>query len=343
MVDPHNYKGIYIDEEPGTKFQDPETGAHFDYQEMFDKLLEVETTIRRSQERDPKTIEKNKELLKDEDKEGKQVKIDNLFKTEDHTRVKVDKRIGEVFSMCPEYAGISYDSTKFVSSKANDKVPLNIVRTMNNPIIKIEGQKNFQMSAKKKAPKKVSELIYLKKKPSGKSKNSKQSNINIILGNKERDLKKLFKNSNAKSKYQKYLFKQVKTKKLAYPTISDTKSTRNAFPYHDSQDQKFSKLLKSPGYQDSGKNMKKEQRKSSRSNTSRKHTDVHAKKSVSKLDKMVEKPFLDHHYINDRLYTIKTHDLGAHKIFMDGSQERRKVDSIFNSQNRQSFATDKKR
>ena len=57
-VDHNNYKGIYIDEDPGTKFQDPETGAHFDYQEIYDKLLEVETNIGRSQERDQKTIQK---------------------------------------------------------------------------------------------------------------------------------------------------------------------------------------------------------------------------------------------------------------------------------------------
>ena len=63
-VDHENYKGIYIDEEPGTKFQDPDTGAHFDYADMYTKLWEVEIEIRRSQERDKTTMEKNKELLK---------------------------------------------------------------------------------------------------------------------------------------------------------------------------------------------------------------------------------------------------------------------------------------
>ena len=66
-VDHQNYKGIYIDEDPGTKFQDPETGAHFDYREMFSRLQEVEVEMRKSQERDQATIKKNKELLQVED------------------------------------------------------------------------------------------------------------------------------------------------------------------------------------------------------------------------------------------------------------------------------------
>ena len=57
-VDHNNFKGIYVDEEPGQKFQDPETGAHFDYNAMYDKLFEVEVELRRSQERDKGTLEK---------------------------------------------------------------------------------------------------------------------------------------------------------------------------------------------------------------------------------------------------------------------------------------------
>lgn len=62
-IDPHSYKGIYIDWEPDQKFQDPETGAHFDYHEMYEKLLEVETEIRKSQERDKESLHRNKSTL----------------------------------------------------------------------------------------------------------------------------------------------------------------------------------------------------------------------------------------------------------------------------------------
>ena len=33
-IDHQNYKGIYIDDEPGQKFTDPETGAHFKFSDM---------------------------------------------------------------------------------------------------------------------------------------------------------------------------------------------------------------------------------------------------------------------------------------------------------------------
>ena len=68
-VDHQNYKGIYIDEDPGSKFQDPETGAHFDYSEMVNRLQEVEVEMRKSQERDQATIKKNKELLQNNENE----------------------------------------------------------------------------------------------------------------------------------------------------------------------------------------------------------------------------------------------------------------------------------
>ena len=83
----HNeYKGIYIDDEPGQKFEDPKTGAHFDYQDIYEKLLEVE--IEKSQERDPKTVKKNKELLKIQEENEDSCMNNQLFKTEDNTLQK---------------------------------------------------------------------------------------------------------------------------------------------------------------------------------------------------------------------------------------------------------------
>jgi hypothetical protein len=40
-IDFNNYKGIYINEQPGTKFQDTETGAHFDYDDMCRRLVKI--------------------------------------------------------------------------------------------------------------------------------------------------------------------------------------------------------------------------------------------------------------------------------------------------------------
>lgn len=33
-----NYKGIYFNDDPGQKFTDPETGAHFEYKDMCRRL-----------------------------------------------------------------------------------------------------------------------------------------------------------------------------------------------------------------------------------------------------------------------------------------------------------------
>lgn len=36
-----NYKGIYFDDDSGQKYQCPETGAHFEYLDMFRRLKRV--------------------------------------------------------------------------------------------------------------------------------------------------------------------------------------------------------------------------------------------------------------------------------------------------------------
>jgi hypothetical protein len=33
-IDPNNYKGIYYEDDPGGKWQDPVTGAHFKFTDM---------------------------------------------------------------------------------------------------------------------------------------------------------------------------------------------------------------------------------------------------------------------------------------------------------------------
>lgn len=47
-VDHNNYKGIYFDEEPGQKFQDPETGAHFEFKSMCLMLEQVKVERRQA-------------------------------------------------------------------------------------------------------------------------------------------------------------------------------------------------------------------------------------------------------------------------------------------------------
>ena len=37
-IDPSNFKGIYYNEDPNRKYQDPETGCHFDYFDLCKRL-----------------------------------------------------------------------------------------------------------------------------------------------------------------------------------------------------------------------------------------------------------------------------------------------------------------
>lgn len=120
-----NYKGIYVDEEPGQKFQDPETGAHFDYKEIYDRLIEVENEIGGSQERDERTVRKNQELLRI-DEEGEEYMQNQLFKTEDNTLQKPregknDRKVNEVMSIGSDNTRKSYESKRIKSSLTNNK------------------------------------------------------------------------------------------------------------------------------------------------------------------------------------------------------------------------------
>ena len=36
-----NYKGIYFNDDPNSKFTDPETGAHFQFRDMCQRLQQV--------------------------------------------------------------------------------------------------------------------------------------------------------------------------------------------------------------------------------------------------------------------------------------------------------------
>jgi hypothetical protein len=42
-IDFANFKGIYIDEDPNRKFQDPDTGCHFEYYDLCKRLAKLKT------------------------------------------------------------------------------------------------------------------------------------------------------------------------------------------------------------------------------------------------------------------------------------------------------------
>lgn len=50
-----NYKGIYFDDDSGQKYQCPETGAHFEYLDMYRRLKKISNL--RSQDEQP-TLDK---------------------------------------------------------------------------------------------------------------------------------------------------------------------------------------------------------------------------------------------------------------------------------------------
>lgn len=40
-IDFGNYKGIFYEDDPTTKYQDPDTGAHFDFEDICSRLSKV--------------------------------------------------------------------------------------------------------------------------------------------------------------------------------------------------------------------------------------------------------------------------------------------------------------
>lgn len=46
-IDFANFKGIYIDEDPNRKFQDPETGCHFEYYDLCKRLAKLKQLRKR--------------------------------------------------------------------------------------------------------------------------------------------------------------------------------------------------------------------------------------------------------------------------------------------------------
>jgi hypothetical protein len=46
-IDFTNFKGIYIDEDPNRKFQDPDTGCHFEYYDLCKRLAKLKQLRKR--------------------------------------------------------------------------------------------------------------------------------------------------------------------------------------------------------------------------------------------------------------------------------------------------------
>jgi hypothetical protein len=46
-IDFGNYKGIFYEDDPTTKYQDPETGAHFDFDDICRRLSEIKVAKER--------------------------------------------------------------------------------------------------------------------------------------------------------------------------------------------------------------------------------------------------------------------------------------------------------
>lgn len=44
-IDFKNYKGMFYEEDSGQKFQDPETGAHFEYEDMCCRLMDLQREV----------------------------------------------------------------------------------------------------------------------------------------------------------------------------------------------------------------------------------------------------------------------------------------------------------
>lgn len=73
-IDHDNYKGMYFEDEPGNKWQWPETGAHFDFKDMC-KILEKISYERRSEERKSKNLIERIDIRRGGSLENKPAKV----------------------------------------------------------------------------------------------------------------------------------------------------------------------------------------------------------------------------------------------------------------------------
>lgn len=82
-----NYKGIYFDDDTGQKYTCPETGAHFEYLDMYRRLKKI-ASIRSKEERLDKqsSVNKNDSNQMDISKDSKEEKISQV------NHVKTDER-----------------------------------------------------------------------------------------------------------------------------------------------------------------------------------------------------------------------------------------------------------
>ena len=72
QIDHNNYKGIYFDDEADVKIRDLETGAHFDYNEMWKILEDVEKDRRDKEKKEQMNEKDNIDIsTKNINKEGK--------------------------------------------------------------------------------------------------------------------------------------------------------------------------------------------------------------------------------------------------------------------------------
>lgn len=72
-IDFNNYKGMFFNDEPGQKFQDPETGAHFEYKDMCKRINKLKQELQQFDDYQMEEVqagEKPMVILKKQNKSG---------------------------------------------------------------------------------------------------------------------------------------------------------------------------------------------------------------------------------------------------------------------------------
>ncbi|CAI2359488.1 unnamed protein product [Moneuplotes crassus] len=109
-IDFQNYKGIFYEDDPTSKYQDPETGAHFDYTDVCKRLFKIQ----RSRESAEKNSEINSKLTAKE-------KMSLLFSK--NCQGKTNKYSGQRKTMKPQNARVEteiYDDGASDSQEDSD-------------------------------------------------------------------------------------------------------------------------------------------------------------------------------------------------------------------------------
>lgn len=93
-IDFDNYKGVFFEDNPTTKYTDPDTGAHFDFRDVCKRI----TALIRQRERDIEESEQSKSKNKLLRVESQSSNVDDVCEESTYVETKTNKSFKNKFA-----------------------------------------------------------------------------------------------------------------------------------------------------------------------------------------------------------------------------------------------------